>query len=95
MLWIEETPDGILFKVTVQPRSASNEIVGLRGDALKIKLTAPPIEGAANRVCVAFLAQSLKVKKSDVQIIRGQRSRTKKVLVQSVTRKQIGSLLEA
>ena len=94
MLWIQETPDGIIFKVTVQPRGARNEIVGLQGDALKIRLTAPPVEGAANKLCVEFLAKSLKVRKSDVEIIRGRSSRSKKVLVRSQTRKAVESLLQ-
>ena len=95
MLWIQETPDGVIFKVIVQPRGSKNEIAGLQGDALKIRLTAPPVEGAANKMCIEFLAKSLKVRKSDVEIVRGQGSRTKKMLVRSVTRKKIESLLKA
>ncbi|MDY6989561.1 MAG: DUF167 domain-containing protein [Thermodesulfobacteriota bacterium] len=94
MLWIQETENGIVFKVAVQPRGARNEIVGLQGDALKLKLTAPPVEGAANKMCVAFLAKSLKVRKSDVEIIHGHRSRSKKVLVRSATRHHIESLVK-
>ncbi len=94
MLWIQETADGVILKVVVQPRGSRNEIAGLQGDALKIKLTAPPVEGAANKMCVEFLAKSLKVRKSDVEIIRGQSSRTKQVLVRSATRKSIEALLK-
>lgn len=94
MLWIQETPDGVIFKITVQPRGSRNEIAGLQGDAMKIRLTAPPVEGAANKMCVEFLAKSLKVRKSVVEIIRGRTSRSKKVLVRSATRKEIESLLE-
>lgn len=94
MWWVQETPEGVTFKVTVQPRASRNEIVGLQGDALKVKLTAPPVEGAANRLCVAFLAKSLKVRKSDVEIIQGKRSRAKKVLVRSAGRDRVESLLK-
>ena len=94
-MWIQETPDGVIFKVIVQPRGSRNEIVGLQGDALKIRLTAPPVEGAANKMCIEFLAKSLKVRKSDVEIVRGQGSRTKKMLVRSATRKKVESLLKA
>lgn len=94
MLWIQETLDGVIFKITVQPRGSRNEIAGLQGDAMKIRLTAPPVEGAANKMCVEFLAKSLKVRKSVVEIIRGRTSRSKKVLVRSATRKEIESLLE-
>ena len=94
-MWIQETPDGVIFKVIVQPRGSKNEIIGLQGDSLKIRLTAPPVEGAANKMCIDFLAKSLKVRKSDVEIVQGQRSRTKKMLVRSATRKKIESLLKA
>jgi uncharacterized protein (TIGR00251 family) len=94
MVWMQETPEGIVIKVVVLPRGAANEIVGLQGDALKIKLTAPPVEGAANKMCIQFLAKSLKVPKSDVIIIQGHRSRAKKVLVRSLPRKCIESLLK-
>ena len=93
-MWIRETPEGVVFNAAIQPRGAKNEIVGLKGDALKIKLTAPPVEGAANRMCVEFLARSLKVRKSDVEIVRGKGSRTKQVLVRSMTRKKVESLLK-
>ncbi|MBN1841691.1 MAG: YggU family protein [Deltaproteobacteria bacterium] len=95
MLWIQETRDGVIFKITVQPRGSRNEIAGLQGDAMKIRLTAPPVEGAANKMCVEFLAESLKVRKSVVEIIRGRTSRSKKVLVRSATRKEIESLLKS
>ncbi len=91
--WIQETPEGVTFKVTVQPRASKNEIVGLQGDALKVRLTAPPVEGAANRLCVELLAKSLRVRKSDVEIIQGHSSRAKKVLVRSANRDSIKSLL--
>ena len=83
MLWTKEVPGGVTFKITVQPRASKNEIVGLQGDALKVRLTAPPVEGAANRLCVELLAKSLRVRRSDVEIIHGHRSRAKKVLVRS------------
>jgi len=95
MLWIQETSDGIIFKVAVLPKASKNEIVGLKGEALKIRLTAPPVEGAANKMCIAFLAKALKISKSDVEIVQGQSSRNKKVMVQRVSRKKIESLLNA
>ena len=94
-MWIQETLEGVIFKVIVQPRGSKNEIIGLQGDALKLRLTAPPVEGAANKMCIDFLAKSLKVRKSDVEIVHGQRSRTKKMLVRSARRKKIESLLKA
>lgn len=93
MLWMQETPEGTEIKVVVQPRGANNDIVGLQGDALKIKLTAPPVEGAANKMCIQFLAKALKVPKSDVIILSGKRSRAKKILVRSLPKERIDALL--
>jgi uncharacterized protein (TIGR00251 family) len=81
MLAIRKDQKGLRFKVRVQPRSAKNEIVGLYGDALKIRITAPPVGGAANTMCVDFLAKSLKVPKSHVEIVSGQSGRNKSVRV--------------
>jgi hypothetical protein len=83
MLNIRKTPDGIVFKVLIQPRSSKNMIAGLHGDALKIKLTAPPVDNAANRMCIDYLAKTLEVSKSSLEIIAGHTSRSKQVLLRS------------
>ena len=83
MLNIRKTPDGIVFKVLIQPRSSKNMIAGLHGDALKIKLTAPPVDNAANRMCIDYLAKTLEVSKSSLEIIAGHTSRNKQVLLRS------------
>ena len=80
-LFIKETPDGLIFKVRVQPRSSRNQVSGLYGDALKINLTAPPVDNAANKACVAFLAKLLSVAKSSVTIVSGHTGRNKQVMV--------------
>ena len=58
-------------------------IVGLHGDSLKLKVTAPPVDGAANKMCVKFLAECLSVSPSSLEIISGHGSRTKKILFKS------------
>ncbi|MCD6184774.1 MAG: YggU family protein [Deltaproteobacteria bacterium] len=78
---IKENKVGLILKVLIQPRSSKNIITGLHGDALKIKLTAPPVDGAANKMCVQYLAKSLKIPKSSLEIISGQTSRQKTVLI--------------
>jgi uncharacterized protein (TIGR00251 family) len=83
MFSIRETPQGIVFKIHVQPRSAKNMIAGLHGDALKIKLTPPPVDNAANRMCIQFLAKRLGVSKSSIEIVAGHTSRKKQVLLRS------------
>jgi uncharacterized protein (TIGR00251 family) len=80
-LWIHENDGGILFKILVQPRSSKNQIVGLHGDAIKVKITAPPVEGKANRACEQFVAKILRVPRSSVTIVAGHTGRSKQVLV--------------
>ena len=94
MVWIREKEDGVLFKIVVQPRGSQNQIVGLHGDAIKVRLTAPPVEGAANAMCVAFLAKLLTVPKSAVKIVRGHRNRSKTVWARSKTAEDVKNLLD-
>ncbi len=81
MLKIDEDKNGLKFNIYVQPRSSRNQVVGLHGDALKVKIKAPPVEGAANKMCIAVLAKTLNVSKSAIEIVSGQTSRTKRVQV--------------
>ncbi|MBT8331661.1 MAG: YggU family protein [Deltaproteobacteria bacterium] len=83
MLSIRENPQGILFKVYVQPRSSKNMIVGLHADSLKIKVTAAPVDGAANKSCVKFLAKCLSVAPSALEIVSGHHGRMKTLLLKS------------
>ena len=78
---IQEKPDGLIFKIRVQPRSSRNQVAGLYGDRLKINLTAPPVDNAANKACAAFLAGLLSVSKSSVSIVSGYTGRNKQVMV--------------
>jgi uncharacterized protein len=78
---IQEKRDGLIFKIRVQPRSSQNRIAGPYGDALKINLTAPPVDNAANKACAEFLAGLLAVPKSAVSIVSGHTGRNKKVKV--------------
>lgn len=81
---LEESRDGVILSLKVQPRSSRNQIVGLYADSLKVKLTAPPVDGAANQHCCAFLAKLFGVAKSQVDIISGEHARTKKVLIKNI-----------
>ncbi len=78
---IVESPEEIGFKIHVQPRSSQNRIEGVYGDALKVRLTAPPVDGQANKLCIQFLAREFKVKKSDVKIVSGHKGRLKKIAI--------------
>jgi uncharacterized protein (TIGR00251 family) len=81
MLKIDEDKTGLKFNIYVQPRSSRNQVVGLLGDALKLKIKAPPVEGAANKMCITVLAKALNVPRSAIEIVSGQASRTKRVQV--------------
>ena len=92
MIANQESDDGISFAVRVHPRAKKNAITGEVGDALKISLTAPPIEGRANEACVAFLAELLNVPRSSITITSGQNSRNKIVRVVGATADDIRRL---
>ena len=79
--FIQLHPEGIVLKIFVLPRSSKNMLAGRHGDALKIKLTAPPVEGAANKMCITFLARHLGLPKSSLEIVFGHTGRTKLILV--------------
>ena len=80
--------------VRVQPRASKNEIAGVVGDALKIRLQAPAVEDRANEALCAFLAELLKRPKSAVRILAGERSRTKRVEIFGVTAAEIEALIQ-
>lgn len=92
--FIEETADGVILRLQVLPRSSKNQIVGPHGDALKVKLTSPPVDGAANKCCCDYLAKLFGVAKSNVVIVSGETSRKKRVLVRGVGLDEVVELLK-
>jgi uncharacterized protein (TIGR00251 family) len=94
-LLVTEREEGAIFRVRVLPRSRRDEVVGLHGDALKIRLMAPPVEGKANRALQEFLAGRLGVSRSAVEILSGHASRQKRVRVAGVSAAAIRALLNA
>ncbi|HAD04974.1 MAG: YggU family protein [Desulfuromonadales bacterium GWD2_61_12] len=82
--WLEAQPGGVLIRILVQPRASKNEIVGVHGEELKVRLTSPPVEGAANRLCCEFIAKRLGVAKGMVDLAAGETSRHKRLLVRGV-----------
>jgi uncharacterized protein (TIGR00251 family) len=86
---IKETPEGVLLKLKVLPRSSRCEIIGPHGDALKIKVAAPPLEGRANDEIIEFLAHTLGIKKSQVVIVAGHASRQKTVAIAGCNRQEL------
>ncbi len=78
-------PDAAVLAVQVTPRAKKNEVAGWQGEVLRVRLTAPPVEGAANAALVAFLAEALGVRKSQVELVAGQTSRHKRVRIAGLT----------
>lgn len=84
----------VRFEVRVQPRASRTELVGRYGEAVKIRLAAPPADGAANRELVEFLAGELGVPRSAVRIVRGATSRSKLVEVDGTTAARVRALVD-
>jgi uncharacterized protein len=90
---IAETPGGIVFAVRVAPRASRDAIEGEYDGAMKVRLTAPPLDGRANEALRRLLAERLKVAVSAVRILAGEKSRNKRVQISGVTREQVMELL--
>ena len=94
MIAIREHEGGVTFAVRLHPRAKKNAITGEHGDALKIALTAPPVEGRANNALIAFLAELLKVPRASVSIAAGQSSRNKVVRIAAISAAAVRQTLE-
>jgi uncharacterized protein (TIGR00251 family) len=90
MISIHSHDNGVSFAVKVHPRTKKNAITGELGDALKLSLTAPPLEGRANEACIEFFAKLLKVPRSSVTIASGHSSRNKVIRVAGISSEECG-----
>ena len=81
MSFLTDTPSGAVLTLRIIPRAHKNAIQGEHGDALKIRLCAPPVDGAANAALVEFLAGAFSLPRARVQLLSGQTSRNKRVLL--------------
>lgn len=80
-IWRTEAQGHLLLILHIQPGAKSTEVAGAHGDALKIRLAAPPVDGQANEVLIRFLADAFGVPKRNVTIVSGQTSRRKRVRI--------------
>jgi uncharacterized protein (TIGR00251 family) len=90
---LQQTAAGVVVALHVQPRSSRNQIVGLQGDNLKVKLTSPPVDGAANKCCCDFLAKTFGLAKRDVSLVGGDKSRQKRVLLDGLDLAEVSVVL--
>jgi hypothetical protein len=93
MVEVQESPAGVTFQVKVQPRAKRNAVVGQLGDALKVALTAPPVDNRANEACIEFFADLLQLPRSSITIVSGQGSRNKVIRVTGISVEELRNRL--
>jgi len=87
--FLRAQPDGVLLSVKLQPRASANEIGALVGDELKIKVTAPPVDAAANEALIELLAEKLDCARNQIELIRGHKSRHKILKLYGFTAEEV------
>ena len=85
--------DGICLSLKVQPRASKNEIGNVLGNELKLKVTAPPVDSAANEAVLRFIAETLDCPRGSVKLLRGNTSRHKQILIQRMTAEAVAAKL--
>src|SRR5262249_48752797 len=95
MVPVNETSGGVTFTVKVHPRARKDAVTGVVGDALKLALPAPPLEGRANQAVVEFFDDLFEIPRASVTIASGETSRVKRILVAGVERKTVEQRLNA
>jgi len=96
MDFLSSYKDGrVLLKLHVQPRASRNRFAGLYNDAMKLAITAPPVDGKANAAVIRFLASSLNLKKKNLEIKHGLQSRTKSILIAGRSMEELRSQILA
>ena len=91
--FISQAEQGVVLKVHIQPRASRTEYVGLHGNALKFRISAPPVEGLANDVLCGYLAKAFRIAKGAVVICSGHETRQKRVLLKGVSPEQVKVIL--
>jgi uncharacterized protein (TIGR00251 family) len=92
--YLQETRDGVILRVKVQPRASRDEVTGVHGDALKVRIAAPPVEGAANIRLVMVLAKKLGVSRGQLELRTGSTSRLKSIAIQGISAAEVRRRLE-
>jgi uncharacterized protein (TIGR00251 family) len=90
---VQNSPEGAILAVHVQPKASKTEYAGVHGDALKFRVAAPPVEGAANEALCAYLAERFGLPKKAVTVRSGHNSRKKRVVLAGVTADRVQAVL--
>ena len=94
MIELKPHPEGTILPVRAQPGARRNEIRGEQDGMLKVSVTQPPEKGKANKALIALLSKELSLRKSQLELIAGQTSHQKQVLVRDVTSEELAELIE-
>lgn len=95
MPWLRQTDDGVIISLYAQPRASRNQLTGVVGDEMKVRLTSAPVDGAANQLCLKYFAKLLGQPASALRLIAGERSRHKRLLVSGETADRVRRILNA
>ena len=90
---VRDTAQGAQFALRVQPRASRNAFAGVMGDAIKVAITAPPVDGKANQAVIEYLAEVFRIAKSNVVIVSGETGRNKLIAVRGMTAEQVRKVL--
>jgi uncharacterized protein (TIGR00251 family) len=93
MTWIRSEKTGCIIELHVQPQARKNEIVCIHNNRLKVKIKSPPVDGKANESLIEFIAETLGLRISALELIKGETSRQKQILVHGVTASQVETML--
>lgn len=94
MSWIMDSKSGVIIQVHATPRASQNQIQGLHGEAIKIRLQAPPVDGKANETLIHFIAGTLGIPQRQITLLSGQTSRRKRLNIQGISLSQVCSRLQ-
>jgi uncharacterized protein (TIGR00251 family) len=93
--WLAASRDGVVLTLHIQPGAKTSEIVGLHGEALKIRLAAPPVDGKANAALLEFLAKKVGIARTALELVSGQTSRSKRVRIAGLSAEEARARLGA
>jgi uncharacterized protein (TIGR00251 family) len=88
-MFVSDSEKGVILRVQVQPRASRDEVVGPHGDGLKVRITAAPVAGAANKHLLKFLAKKLRVAKSQISIASGAASKVKSIAIEGISAEKV------
>lgn len=91
---LRDHPRGVTLDLLIQPRASRTELAGIHDGAWRVRIAAPPVDGAANATLIEFLSKRLGVRRADIEIVSGERGRRKRVLIAGASRLEILKRLE-